>query len=320
MVTTLAMYYYQSLLLLLSVLCVFLTVGEDICDEEVALLGYIVDLDRYPIHERGLAYYNLVQDCQEQLHAVGSVDLDGFIRRDVIERMAMEVDNLPSYNRLNIVSPYGAAIDDEPPKIDFNSTDERRRPHPSQHKFAQDTNAVAYDQIPLNTLIRKVYDSNLVMNFIADATGKERMYHMEDEFQAINIMYMHDGCSRAWHYDGTDTVITLLLQKAAVGGEYEFAPFIRGEEKGDERFEDVAKLFEGTYDGNIVKNADAGTLNLFNGIRSLHRVRTVYGPTKRIVAVLSYDSKPNIRGSYTKNVVLYGERVENIYKERGWLP
>ena len=91
---------------------------------------------------------------------------------------------------------------------------------------------------------------------------------MEDEFQAINIMYMYDGCSRAWHYDGTDTVITLLLQKADVGGEYEFAPFIRGEEKGDERFEDVARLFEGTYDGNIVKNADAGTLNLFNGIRS----------------------------------------------------
>ena len=79
--------------------------------------------------------------------------MDGFIRKDVIEKMAMEVDNLPSYNRLNIVSPYGAAIDDEPPKIDFNSTDERRRPHPSQHKFAQDTNAVAYDQIPLNTLL-----------------------------------------------------------------------------------------------------------------------------------------------------------------------
>ena len=67
------------------------------------------------------------------------------------------------------------------------------------------------------SILRKVYDSALVMNFIADATGKERMYHMEDEFQAINIMYMHDGCSRAWHYDGNDTVITLLLQKAAVG-------------------------------------------------------------------------------------------------------
>ena len=28
------------------------------------------------------------------------------------------------------------------------------------------------------------------------------------------------------------------------GGEYEFAPFIRGEKKGDENFEAVAKLFE----------------------------------------------------------------------------
>ena len=294
--------------------------NDKLGDEEILLISSIVDLEQYPIHQRGEAYIKLVKDCQRQLKAVGSVDLAGFIRPDVIEKMAMEVDNLPSYNRLNLVSPYGAAIDDEPTKVNFTSAKAARQPHPSQRKFAQDTNAVAYDQVPLNTLIRKVYDSTLVMDFIAHATGKDRMYQMEDEFQAINIMYMNDGCSRAWHYDGTDTVITLLLQKADVGGEYEFAPFIRGEEKGDERFEDVAKLFEGTYDGHIVKNADAGTLNLFNGIRSMHRVRAVYGPTKRIVAVLSYDSKPHVRGSYSKNVVLYGERVENIYKQRGWIP
>ena len=51
------------------------------------------------------------------------------------------------------------------------------------------------------------------MKFLAAATGKEVMYQMADEFQNLNIMYMYDGCSRAWHYDGTDTVITLLLQK-----------------------------------------------------------------------------------------------------------
>ena len=60
---------------------------------------------------------------------------------------------------------------------------------------------------------RRVYDSNLVMKFLAAATSKEVMYQMADEFQNLNIMYMYDGCSRAWHYDGTDTVITLLLQK-----------------------------------------------------------------------------------------------------------
>ena len=106
---------------------------------------------------------------------------------------------------------------------------------------------------------------------------------MADEFQNLNIMYMYDGCSRAWHYDGTDTVITLLLLKPVKvstkykvhlsqkrklqGGEYELAPFIRGKKKGEENFEEVAKLFDGSYDNNIVKDADEGTLNLFNGER-----------------------------------------------------
>ena len=51
------------------------------------------------------------------------------------------------------------------------------------------------------------------------------------------------------------------------GGEYEFAPFIRGKRKGEENFEEVAKLFDGSYDNNIVKNAEEGILNLFNGER-----------------------------------------------------
>ena len=66
-------------------------------------------------------------------------------------------------------------------------------------------------------------------------------------------------------------LLTLLIQ----GGEYEFAPFIRGKERGEENFEEVARLFDGSYENKIVKDAEAGTLNLFNGMRSLHRVRTV---------------------------------------------
>ena len=48
-------------------------------------------------------------------------------------------------------------------------------------------------------------------------------------------------------------------------------------------------------------------------------IRAVYGPVKRIVAVLSYDSQPGKVGAPRKNVKLYGERVEKIYKERGLL-
>lgn len=36
--------------------------------------------------------------------------------------------------------------------------------------------------------VRKVYDSPMVMRFLAKASGKQRMFQMDDEFQCINIM------------------------------------------------------------------------------------------------------------------------------------
>ena len=40
----------------------------------------------------------------------------------------------------------------------------------------------------MNTVVRKVYDSPMVMRFLAKASGKQRMFQMDDEFQCINIM------------------------------------------------------------------------------------------------------------------------------------
>jgi len=293
--------------------------GDGGANDDLAEMEKLIDLEKYPIHEASSEYDDLVEFCQTQLRKVGSVDLPGFVRSSVIEKMSVEVDNLPSYNRLNVVSAYGAALDDEPEEINRTMPSWNGQDHSAKRKFAQDVFAVAGDQIPHDALIRKIYDSPMVIAFLARASGKQAMYQMDDEFQNINIMYMYDGCSRAWHYDGTDTVITLLLQKPEEGGQYEFAPFIRGEHRGEENFEDVARLFDGSYHNNIVKNAEAGTLNLFNGVRSLHRVRTVYGPKKRIISILSYHTAPNLKGSISKNVKLYGERVANIYRERGLL-
>ena len=68
-------------------------------DSNIDLIKDIIDLDKYPIHETGESYDKLVDECVRQLAKVGSVDLEGFIRQDVIEKMAAEVDDLPTYNR-----------------------------------------------------------------------------------------------------------------------------------------------------------------------------------------------------------------------------
>lgn len=181
---------------------------------------------------------------------------------------------------------------------------------------------VAADCIDASSLIKKVYNSDVVTEFLAKVMQKPKLYQYADEFQSINIGYLVNGGNRAWHYDGSDCVVTVLLQPADIGGEFEFAPFVRGNRDSNdndnfiENYEVIQSVVDGKYP-TIVKRAEAGTLNLFNGRRSLHRVRTVYGGSKRIVAVLSYDTEVGKCGTPMKNVTLYGDRVRNIYKDRG---
>lgn len=277
-------------------------------------ISSIIDLERYPILDlNNELTKKLIFQCQKDLESYGAVSLDGFVRTDKIDKMADEVSSLCAFNRLEIVSPY---------QLFKREKEHENLPsdHPLNRRFVQDVNAVAADCIPQDSLLQQVYDSKIVADFLARVLQIDNLFKYADEFQGINVMYMYDGGSRAWHFDGSDFVVTLMLRPPKFGGEFEFVPFIRGERKGnnqfDERFDDIQKVYEGIYPTQI-RQPKAGSLNLFSGLRSLHRVRTVYGPETRIMAVLSYDSKPDQKGQPRKNAQLYGERVKKIYESRG---
>ena len=69
----------------------------------------IVDTPRYPIDDLdGEACQRIIADFQEQWNTTGSVDLAGFIRREVRAQMAAEVLDLPSFERLQSL-PYTSA-------------------------------------------------------------------------------------------------------------------------------------------------------------------------------------------------------------------
>ena len=111
--------------------------GDGGANDDLAEMEKLIDLEKYPIHEASSEYDDLVEFCQTQLRKVGSVDLPGFVRSSVIEKMSVEVDNLPSYNRLNVVSAYGAALDDEPEEINRTMASWNGQEHPAKRKFAQ---------------------------------------------------------------------------------------------------------------------------------------------------------------------------------------
>lgn len=296
----------------------------------------LVDCTRYPLHDlHGEAARALVAECRAKWMAHGNLDLPGFVRSDVLEQMAIEVADLPGAFNHTDGTTYPRAR--RPARLKSDSAVAALpSSHPLRRSTKQDTLVIAADQIPARSLISELYASQQLTDFIAavvdknpwtttmdatktDATKVTPVHRMADEFQCLNIVYMDAGHARAYHYDGTDAVMTLLLQKAEKGGEFECAPCVRNpvglDEGGDDEMERVRAVLDDEV-ATTVSSADAGTFNIFNGRRSLHRVREVSGDTRRVIAVFSYDSAPDVHATREKNIELFGNRVEKIYAER----
>jgi len=119
-----------------------------------------------------------------------------------------------------------------------------------------------------------------------------RVYRCAEPLIALMISAMPPGGEQGWHFDDNEFVVSLLLQKPAVGGEFEYTPLIRSEQDpANDRIRDV---FQGVGDVVRVAPLEPGTLALFRGTRSLHRVSPVVeGPT-RLIALLSFDRDPGM--------------------------
>jgi len=137
---------------------------------------------------------------------------------------------------------------------------------------------------------------------------------LADPFQALNLMYLGDGNESQWHYDAGEFTVTLLLQDAKMGGEFEFVPNIRSVE--DENYAEVRQVFDNTHEGVRCYERTTGTLTMFRGGHSLHRVTPSIGDQKRITAILCYDEHPDFIDSDDVNLRLYGERIRPILDAR----
>ena len=126
-----------------------------------------------------------------------------------------------------------------------------------------------------------------------------------------------EGPGFPWHFDTNNFTVTLAIQNAEEGGAFEYAPAIR-DNQGNENFEDVAKVLDGTSDKVRRLELQPGDLQLFRGRYSLHRVAPLKGATPRYVAILSYVEEPDMVARPERAKQLYG-RVLPVHLERAGL-
>jgi len=259
-----------------------------------------VDLATYPILDlESPAARALIGRCRTQLAATGAAELPGFLRPESTERMAKESDAL-----------VGAGHFAETRATVYLEIPEPGLPegHPRGRVGGRSAvEAIAYDLVPPSHALRQLFEWDGLMRFVAAALGKERLHRYADPLGALNVAAMKAGDELQWHFDQTDFVVSIALRDAERGGDFEYAPRIRS--RDDERHDDVRRVLDG--DRSLVRTIPMtpGTLLLFEGRDSLHRVTPIEGSVVRLVALLAYDTRPDTVSTPLLRRARYGRDV-----------
>lgn len=258
----------------------------------------LVDVARYPLtdlaHPRAR---EVIAAGRASLAAKGAAILPGFARPEALAAMAGEArDLLPKayYEDVSVGTPYLELADESYPEG-----------HPRRTPVASRTWVMAYDLIPRRSTLRILYEWDPLLEFVGEILERRPLYRFADPLGALNLTVMNEGDVQGWHYDGTDFVVSLAIQASRGGGLFECATRIRSET--DESYERVARVLRGEAPELVeVFPMVPGTLMIFQGRRSLHRVSPVEGGLPRIVGLLAYDTKPGTLSSDLLKLVRYG--------------
>jgi hypothetical protein len=258
-----------------------------------------VDTVRHPMAElHSAAGRSFVQECRARLLAAGAVSLPGFLTPAATVDMTAEARGLEwaahEYQADHTV--YFQPPDDALPDG-----------HALKRRVRTDKGNVPYDRIPPGSMLRALYGWDGLLQFVAAVLNEPVLHRHPDPMAALNINTHGPGQELGWHFDRTDFAVTLSLQQCEQGGVFEYIPNLRS--MHDENFDAVARVLAGSTDGVRSLAAAPGTLTLFRGHYSLHRVTPGVGASKRLMAALSYVTDPNVVFSAYARKLFYGREI-----------
>lgn len=261
----------------------------------------LVDLDRYPVDDPAAAAEVVARHAAE-LRSTGVSILPGFLRADALAGLVAECDRLA-------VDAHHQDVQGTP-YLELPDAGAWPDGHPRVTWARSSVHTVAYDRFdPDASGLRTLFEWDDLLAFVAGILGRAPLYRYADPLGAMNLAVMHEGDTLGWHFDQTDFVVSLAIQASDGGGEFENVQRLRWVEGGgiDERYDAVARVLAGEA-GDLVTTVpmEPGTLMLFEGRWSLHRVTEVKGPTPRHVALFGYDTKPGTMSSELLKLVRYG--------------
>ncbi|MFO0993782.1 MAG: 2OG-Fe(II) oxygenase [Hyphomicrobiales bacterium] len=255
-----------------------------------------IDLDRYPIDKPDSdAYRALVSRCRRDLGTDGMFNLEGLLVQPAIALAVAQVKPIVERESFTHTREHNIYFK---PKIDGLPAD-----HPALRQVSTTNHTICTDQLA-GTLVRAVYEYPAMARFLAAVMEMPTLHIMADPLAGANVMEYRDGEALNWHFDRSEFTTTLLLQKPEEGGEFEYRTDLRSD--SDPNYDGVARLLLGADPEARILQLSPGTLNVFRGRNTAHRVTTTQGRRARIIAVYSYYERPGVTFSAEERIGFYG--------------
>ena len=266
-----------------------------------------VCLDRYPIDRPGPAREAVVDSARAAIESDGCAVLKGFIRSERIHELVAECDRVAAngHHNRSRTNPYFTL--DQP---DLPTS------HPLRRFYERSNAFVPADNFGPESILRAVYAWPAFAPFIQESLGEQRFFPYADPLADVIVNLAVEGNGFPWHFDTNNYTVTLAIQNAESGGDFEYSPHLRT--PTDENYAGVEAVLDG--DPTLVRSLslEPGDLQIFKGRYSLHRVMPLTGPSTRYVAIFSYVEEPAMVGSPERTQQLYG-RVLPVHLERAGL-
>ena len=251
----------------------------------------IVDLKKFAIAETEFR-----SDCKDALENSGCLILKNFLRSQAV-KLILEEALLNQHLAYYCIQEHNVYLSTQDTHYAEN--------HPRNRNLKSSKGCITDDQVPTESLLRILYDSLEFRNFLCTVLDEDALYEYADPLSSINIHYASSEQELAWHFDNSSFAITLLLQQAEKGGDFQYLRNMRYTSNGDLDFENTRQVLDGKCEPQNLR-MEPGTLVLFRGQESIHRVTSVKGEQTRILAVLAYNSKPGIKLSEEARMTFFG--------------
>jgi hypothetical protein len=253
-------------------------------------LPKIVNQSDYPITAEAFR-----RECRKSLDNSGALVLPNFLQTGAIQSIRKEGEQ---QKHLAYFTQSNHNVYLSPPDNNYPAQ------HPRNREVTSSKGCITTDQIPQESALNTLYHSQQFQEFLCAVLRVDALHEYADPLSSINLHYASEGQELGWHFDNSSFAITLLIQAPEQGGKFEYVKDLRTS-SGDNNFDAVAAVLDGSTQPETLE-LEAGTLCLFRGHNSMHRVTPTIGNTTRLLVVLAYNTEPGISLSESARMTFYG--------------